>query len=167
MKYGPRLTKNELVYIIDEYQNQLTPMIVLAEKFGKARQHIYKILRQAGVDTTKRRIPVSCTTCGVEVSRTKARIRRQLHHFCSWDCWDAFLKAGNGFPYIYSRMGQKIARSVVGQHFNLQEGNIVHHEDRNTLNNDLPNLRAFANQGDHLRYHRGFDVLPVWDGSKK
>jgi predicted RNA-binding Zn-ribbon protein involved in translation (DUF1610 family) len=122
------------------------------------------MLRKAGVDTKKGLIPVSCTTCGEEILRCKAKIRKQLHNFCSQECWVAFLQAGNGFPYIYSRYGQKLARSKVSSVFALQEKHIVHHEDRNTLNNEWANLRVFSNQGDHLRHHRGFDVHPIWDG---
>ena len=158
------LTTKQKVDIIHAYADTFTPMIELAKKYGITRQGVFKILKQAGVDTSKRRLPVSCDACGTEVLRTKARIRRQLHHFCSEDCYYAFLQAGNGFPYIASHYGQRLGRSIVSQHFALQDGNIVHHEDRNELNNVLSNLRVFACNGDHVRYHRGFDVKPIWDG---
>ena len=164
MKKRARLTKTQKVNIINAYASNLTPMIMLASEYGITRQGIYKILRQAGCDTTKHRIPVSCTVCGTEIQRTKARIRRQLNHFCSESCYYAFLEAGNGFPYIYSRTRQRRARAIVSQYFQLQASHIVHHENKNTLDNRLLNLKIFATQGDHLRYHRGFDVQPVWDG---
>ena len=159
-----RLTRNQKVDIIEAYTNQLTPMSTLATEYGITRQGIYKILKQAGADTEKKRLPVSCTACGTEILRTKARIRRQLNHFCSEACYYAFLEAGNGFPYIENRGGQKRARVLVGDYFSLQTGHIVHHENRNTLDNRLINLRVFANNGDHVRHHRGFDVQPIWDG---
>jgi len=159
-----RLTRNQKVDIIEAYTNQLTPMSTLATEYGITRQGIYKILKQAGADTEKKRLPVSCTTCGTEILRTKARIRKQLNHFCSSECYFAFLEAGNGFPYIENRAGQNRARVIVGDHFSLQVGHIVHHENRNCLDNRLDNIRVFANQGDHLRYHRGFDVNTIWDG---
>lgn len=164
MRKRVTLTHKQQVDIINAYSVDLVPMITLAEQYGVTRQGIYKVLDRAGIDTTKHRIPVSCHVCGTETMRTKARIRRQLHHFCSEDCYYAFLAAGNGRPYIQSRIGQKRARSIVSDHFTLQSTHIVHHEDRNTLNNDLINLRVFAYQGDHLRHHRGFDVEPIWDG---
>lgn len=159
-----RLTRNQKVDIINAYSDDLTPMITLASQYGVSRQAIYKILKKASIDTKKQRLPVSCTTCGVEVLRTKARIRRQLNHFCSEGCYYAFLEAGNGFPYIQNRAGQKRARAIVSQYFNLQAGHVVHHESRNTLDNRLVNLCVFANNGDHVRHHRGFDTQPVWDG---
>jgi len=164
MKCYVRLSAKQKVDIIDAYSNQLTPAAALAAKYGLTRQGIYKILRRAEVDTSKRRMLVSCSTCGAEILRTKARIRRQLNHFCSVECYHTFLEAGNGFPYIDSRAGQKRARSIVVLHFKLQAGHVVHHENRNCLDNRLENLRVFANQGDHLRHHRGFDAIPVWDG---
>jgi hypothetical protein len=147
------LTRNQKVDIIDAYTNQLTPMIELADKYGITRQGIYKILKKAGVDTTTQRFTVSCTACGNKLSRPKSKVRRQLNHFCSTDCYYAFLAAGNGFPYLQNRHGQMQARSIVSQYFSLQEDHVVHHEDRNTLNNRLDNLKVFACNGDHVRYH--------------
>ena len=159
-----KLTKNDKVYIIIAYQ-ELTPMAQLAKKFNVTRQAIYKILKQAGIDTSKQGLSVSCTTCGKELVRDKFQIRKQKNHFCDRDCYTAFLQAGNGFPYIQSRHGQRIARSLVSKHFDLKENYIVHHENRNCLDNRLKNLMVFRNQGDHIRYHRGFDVEPVWNGA--
>ena len=159
-----RLTRNQKVDIINAYSNDLTPMITLATQYGVSRQAIHKLLRKAGIDTKKQRLPVSCSVCGMEILRTKARIRKQLNHFCSEDCYHAFLEAGNGLPYIQSRAGQKRARVIVSDHFSLQSGHVVHHENRNCLDNRLTNLKVFANNGDHTRYHRGFDVQPLWDG---
>ena len=164
MKKRVRLTGNQQVDIINAYSVDLVPMITLADRYGVTRQAIYKVLARSGIDTRKQQIPVSCTTCGQEILRVKSRIRKQLHHFCGDDCYSAFLDAGNGKPYIQSRHGQRIARTIVSSYFALQEKNIVHHDDRNTFNNDINNLRVFTNQGDHIRYHRGFDVEPIWDG---
>lgn len=163
MKKRARLTDNEKVDIVRAYEH-LERVEDLAKKYGKTRQAIYKILWKAGVDTKKQRLPVSCTVCGTEVLRTKGRIRKQLHHFCSETCYYAWLKAGNGFPYIQSSHGQRIARLIVSKYFALAASHIVHHENRNSTDNRLENIRVFANQGDHVRYHRGFDVEPIWDG---
>lgn len=166
MRKRARLTTKQKVYIIEAYQNQLTPMIILAEKYGITRQGIYKILKQAGVDTKKTQIPVSCSTCGEQIYRTKARIRKQLNQFCNMDCYSAFISGGKPKWHWMSETGNssRIARSVVNQYFALQGDQIVHHENHNRFDNQLANLRVFANQGDHIRHHRGFDVTPLWDG---
>lgn len=166
MKKCTRLTQKDKVDIIRAYTEQLTPMIELSEKYGITRQGIHKMLRSAGVDTANNGgIMVSCDTCQCEFKRHRHRIRKQLHNFCCVECYYAFLEAGNGNPYIHSRHGQRMGRMKVSELFELQEGHIVHHEDRNTLNNQVWNLRVFRNQGDHVRYHRGFDVEPIWNGA--
>lgn len=166
MSAHPRVTPKQKVDIIEAYTTNLTPVIQLAKQYGICRQAIYKILKRADVDTTKHKLPVSCTVCSKEIHRHKARIRHQLNHFCSTGCYHAFITAGHGNgPYIPWRHGMRIARQKVSEYFNLQPGHVCHHEDRNCYNNRLDNLRVFANNGDHIRYHRGFDVGPVWDGS--
>ena len=151
--------------IIDMFEKDLMPVIEIAEICHVTRQAIYRVLRKCGVDTTKRQYPVSCNVCGKEFTLTKGRLRRQKHVFCSRECYFAFLKAGNGYPYIQNRHGQRIARSVVSKYFTLGTNHIVHHENRNTLDNRVKNLKVFRNQGDHVRHHRGFDIEPAWDGS--
>ena len=116
------------------------------------------------MDTSKRKVQVECSACGKLLKRVKSRVRKQRHHYCDHECYYAALEAGNGYPYIQNRHGMRVARSVVSKYFELSEGNVVHHEDRNTLNNMLRNLKVFATQGDHVRYHRGFDIEPIWEG---
>lgn len=160
-----KLRPKDQVDIIRAYTEQLTPMIELAAKYGMTRQGIHKMLKLSGVDTTRRKWLVSCSTCGEEIERHRCAIRKQLNHFCCNECYYAFLEAGNGNPYISNRHGQRIGRRKVSELFELQEGHIVHHEDRNNLNNQVWNLRVFRNQGDHIRYHRGFTVEPIWNGA--
>ena len=159
-----RLTQKAKVDIINGYETDLTPMQELAERHGITRQGVYKILKQAGIDTSDRKITVSCTTCGRPIDRHKARVRRQLHHFCNTDCYHIFLEVGNGNLYVQNRHGQRVGRAIAGQFVEMLPGYVIHHKDRNTLNNNPSNLMVFRNQGDHIRHHRGFDVEPVWAG---
>jgi len=161
-----RLTRTQKVDIINAYSDDLARMTTLATQYGVSRQAIYKILKRAGADTKKQRLPVSCSTCGTEILRTKGRIRKQLNHFCSEDCYYTFLQGGKPKWFHMTETGNssRLARSVVSEYFSLQDGHIVHHKNRNRFDNSLINLRVFANQGDHLRHHRGFDVEPIWDG---
>jgi len=71
-----------------------------------------------------------------------------------------------GQPYVYKRGGMREAREKVNSVYALKDGYIVHHEDRNTTNNEWENLKVFANSGDHVRYHRGFRVPVLWDGAE-
>ena len=159
-----KISHNDRVDIIKAYENELVPVKKLSEKYNVTRQAIYKVLKQSGIDTSKRLIQVSCTACGAVLDRHKARIRKQKNHFCDYECYYAFLNAGN--PYIQNRHGQRTARRVVSEYFELQEGHVVHHIDNNNYHNLPSNLMVFTTQGDHIRHHRGFDVEPLWDGSK-
>jgi predicted DNA-binding protein YlxM (UPF0122 family) len=160
-----RLTPKDQVDIIRAYTEQLMPMLELANQYNITRQGIWKLLKRSGVDTSKHKLIVSCSTCQKEIKRNRCLIRKSLNHFCCNKCYYAFLETGNGNPYIQNRQGQRIARKKVAELFDLQPGNIVHHDDRNTLNNMLHNLKVFRNQGDHVRYHRGFTVEILWDGA--
>lgn len=169
-----KLSNIQKVDIIKAFTEDLEPMISIAKRYGKTRQSIWKMLKKEGINTSKSMgnttIQVSCTACSGIIERNKARVRNQMNHFCNDKCYSAYLEAGNGNgPYVNNRHGQRIARNKVAQVFNLKNVHVVHHEDRNTLNNIWCNLRVFACQGDHIRYHRlGLDyVQPIWSGENK
>ena len=148
------------------YEDDLIPMTEIASWFHVSRQAIHKVLRKHGIDTSKRKLPVKCFACSKTFLRVRCQIRASKHHFCSEDCFHAWLKAGNcDGEYKQNRHGQRIARRIVGEYFDLQPGNIVHHENRDCLDNRLCNLMVFRDQGDHVRYHRDCgDIVPLWDG---
>lgn len=174
--------------IIEAYTIDLWSLQEIADSLQVSRTAVHKFLNKHGVNTSKRRIKVSCTTCGATIERTKKRVRKQHNHFCDANCYTSFLDAGKTM-YKQSRHGQRIARIVVAKFFSLEPDHIVHHEDRNNYNNSPQNLKVFANQGDHLRYHHfkrdqytnkltqktkhrkawdqyhKFEVAPLWDGS--
>ena len=66
---------------------------------------------------------------------------------------------------VASEWGRTKGRKIVRRHFKLLPGHIVHHENCNEKDNRLENLRVFASIADHNRYHAGFPVEPLWDGS--
>jgi hypothetical protein len=166
MKYV-RLTDKERVDILKRYETDLEPMISIAASLGITRQGVYKVLSKAGIDTSKNaaNISVSCTACGTEFKKLRCQVRTTKHVFCCSTCYFNWLKHGSGDPLLLSRHHQRLARGIVEKHFALRPENIVHHEDRNDYNNHISNLRVFANQGDHVRHHRGFIVPILWDGS--
>ena len=164
-----RMTDQDKVDIIRGYTEELKPMIELAKRIGISRQAVHKALRKAGIDTTKAgaaHITVSCTVCGQAMGVKRCVFRKSKHHFCGTDCYTAWLRHGNGNPLVMHRHSSRLARRIVADHYALLPTHIVHHEDRNQYNNALYNLRVMGGQGDHIRYHRGFIVPILWDGSK-
>lgn len=161
------LTQKDKRQIIEAYDINLIPMKLLAKQFDVTERSIHRALNKAGVDTTKRKLPVSCSVCGRMLMRTKGRIRKQKHHYCDHKCWQIHLQNGVGTPYVRSPYGSRVARSIVSKYFKLKKGNVVHHENRDCLDNRVHNLKVFRYQGDHVRYHRNenCDVEPIWDGS--
>lgn len=162
-----KLTAKDKVDIVREYTEQLTPMIELAKRYKMTRQGIHKMLRLYGINTAKQGgIAVSCYTCNKEIKRYKHHVRKRKHLFCCIECYYAYLQAGaSHLTPTEQRRGGRRSRIIVNKYFQLEPGHIVHHEDRCSLNTELWNLRVFRNQGDHIRYHRGFDVEPIWSGA--
>lgn len=168
-----RISRSDRVDVINAYSIDLETMISIAERYSVTRQCIWKILKAEGVSRGGM-IQVSCCACGAVIKRYRYRVRKRINLFCDFQCYYTFLEAGNGTgPYVQNRHGQRIARAKVSELFPLLDGYVVHHEDRNTLNNILENLKVFATQGDHIRYHhsqRGdrprAQVAAIWDGSR-
>jgi len=161
---GKHLSSSDYEEIARLYDGNYATMPRLGEMYGISRQGVWKALRRLGIDTRKRRLSVECYWCGVVFHRTKGRLRRNIRNFCSDGCYVSWL-GEMGADYIPNRHGQRLARAIVGGYFKLIEGMVVHHEDKNTLNNRLDNLRVFSSQGDHIRYHRGvLGIEPVWSG---
>lgn len=138
--------------IIEAYTIDLWPCSEIAEILHVSRQTVWKFLKKHGIDTSDHKLDVSCTTCSLVFKRTRKRVRTQLNHFCSSDCYSAFLDAGKT-NYNGTRHGQRIARRLVADLFDLHPEHVVHHEDRNTMNNQLSNLKVFACASDHIKYH--------------
>jgi len=168
---APHLTPKQEVDIVRAYTIDLVPAQTIAEQYGRTRQAIYKLLHRHGIEPSNySTIAVSCQACGKEIDRPRCRLRRAKRIFCGIDCYFAWLEAHQDGTYHYNRHGMRIARNVVSRHFDLQPGHVVHHKDRDTLNNHPNNLMVFANQGDHVRWHRGqpgniYGVSPLWDGA--
>ena len=151
--------------IIKAYSKNLEPMSSIAKKFGVTRQAVYKLLTKAGVNTSKRQLKVLCSTCGNTILRHKHRIRKTKHHFCDLICLQAFQEAGaSHLTPDYLKHGTPRARAIVSEYFDLKPGHVVHHEDNFPLNNQIWNLRVFGSQADHIKYHRGIQVTPLWNG---
>ena len=158
------LTDDEFEGVRKAYEDDLIPIKEIASWFHVSRTAIYKFLKKHGIDTSKRKFPVKCHWCEKEFDRTKGRLRSQKYHFCSVECYYNYIHE-IGINYKPNRHGQRIGRMKVSEHFELEPGMVVHHEDGNNMNNEIDNLKVFANNGDHVRYHRWVNKAePIWDG---
>lgn len=150
--------------VVVRYTKLHQTMEEIGQHYGVTRQAIFKHLRKAGIDADQgERVTVECSMCGKEFSMTRKRWKLTDRPHCSSDCY--ILRRSNP-DYIPWRQGGRLARIIVQQYFKLQSGNIVHHEDGNQRNNKIENLKVFATQSDHLKYHHGRHIEPLWDGSK-
>lgn len=157
--------------VVYRYTVILEPMISIAAHYGCTRQAVYYALKRAGVDTSKQangHIKSTCAHCGRPVMVPRCRHRANKRSFCNASCYYAWLDRMTlkGQPYIDRRGGRREARQKISTVFDIKDTHVVHHEDRNTTNNEWNNLRVFANSGDHVRYHRGFRVPVLWDGAE-
>lgn len=148
--------------IVSAYQDEHRPAAEIASWLHISRQGVYKILNRCGVDTRKHKVEVPCSYCDKPIMRTRGRLRSRVNHFCDQGCYYEYLRITG--VYVPSRSGQRLARYKIGEVFELKEGYVVHHEDKNCLNNQYRNLRVFACNGDHVKYHRTGKPEPIWDG---
>ena len=162
----PRLSDEQREEAVNRYQNSLEPMEEIASDFGVTRQCIHKILKKAGVNTAKeQKIERVCTVCGKSIQRPRSRARKSKKSFCSQECYISWLET-LGESYKPSNYHSRFARKVVTKYFpySPEDGHILHHINKDCTDNRKINLMVFDSQGNHVRYHRGFQVTPLWDG---
>jgi len=143
----------------------------LAAEYGISRQGVIKILKRHGVNTAKGLggicwVDCACDRCGKSIKVRRGYWRQRRKHYCGTDCYHAALTAGprGSQPYVKNRQSQRVARATISRYYTLPAGAVVHHIDRNDRHGDISNLQAFASNADHMGYHRGADVQPIWDG---
>jgi hypothetical protein len=149
------------------YRDDLIPMIKIAEHYQVTRAAIHKALKRMQVDTTKAtaaHISTTCTHCGKPTIQTRCHFRKSRHAFCCREHFYLWLNRPVT-PLLTYRHSLTIARKIISEYFPIQPDHVVHHEDRNEGNNDITNLRVFNNQADHIRYHRGHNIDPIWSGT--
>lgn len=145
---------------------KLTRIGEIAQETGLTRQGVWKVLKGMGVDTSMRQSTQSvCPVCGIEIRVRRAK-QKQMHNYCSPTCYREYL-VSLGENYKPSSYHSRLARATVASNFKVFDpsNHIVHHVDKDNRNNNLGNLWVFANQSDHLKYHRGMDIKPLWKGA--
>ena len=148
------------------------PMAQVEALSGMTRQGIFKRLKAEGRFIPRRAkdgapgvyVRVDCAWCGLPVKRRKKLLMQldTLRSFCNQVCYAAALENPS---YVEWRQGSRLAQTVVGQHFRLRPGYVVHHKDGDQRNNDRSNLMVFASIADHTTHHRGRKIKPLWDGA--
>ena len=172
------LTPQQESDIIEAYTVKMINMYDLGKKYNRTRQGIWKLLKRNGVNPTDYAwLKIVCLNCDRHFERRRCKVRNagKLAHkkrdFCSVKCYYLYINKQQNGEYVESRHGQRIANRVLREYYlskniSAPYGIVTHHIDRNCNNNDISNLMTFKNQSDHLKYHRGVDVKPVFDGSK-
>jgi hypothetical protein len=128
--------------------------MVIAEAFEVSKAAVTHHFKRKVRRRNKVRRPRKCLCgCGVLTQRRK---------YASRECYFRYVCKR---PYVSWRQGQRIARVLVSQHFELRPGNVVHHVDGDNRNNALGNLWVFECHADHMSHHRGGLRKPIWKGS--
>jgi len=165
-KHTDQAVKDE---IIRAFTERMETVINLSATWGLSRQAVYKILKQAGVNTTKGKVKVSCSACGAEVLRPKSKLRDRKHIFCNHACHNAYRSAAREISKSRA-MWHRVARRKIQVKFpGLKRSHVVHFIDGKVYNCMETNLMVFKNLGDHARWHRfgvesGVEVL--WRGDE-
>ena len=112
-----------------------------------------------------------CPVCGRQYTTNRYFISHGKK-YCSIGCYHQRLRdnaIGEFLSGSNKTMGSRRARQVVTEIVDTSEWPpswVIHHEDGNQLNNEPHNLKAFRDQGDHLRYHREVpNITPLWSGA--
>jgi hypothetical protein len=130
---------------------------------GMSKVSVWKRLQKLGIQTTDGTQPVMvCTHCQTTYRRKRCAVRAATVHFCSIACYTQHIQQKS--TYREWRYGQKLARQAVNAVFPLQRGYVVHHHDGDNTNNHPTNHAVFASQAEHMRFHRGGQATPLWDG---
>ena len=84
--------------------------------------------------------------------------------------YDRFMPCPEEFSSMATKKGlvrisRLIAAASIGR--SLSPNEVVHHLDGDDSNDEPENLILFANNKDHLRFQHGYNVTPIWDGSKE
>ncbi len=109
-------------------------------------------------------VVLTCAACGALFDRPRSQAKRgHYKQYCSEACYQGTIKQ-NGANYVNSRVGTRRGRKVVSAHFAIRPGQVVHHHDGDDTNNTLTNLAVFATQAEHMRFHRGGNAQPIWNG---
>ena len=109
-----------------------------------------------GYDTLKDYTNISATFTRINKEMNKSRMTGDVRAKLRL----ARLNSGAGvtYPKYYGRHEHRvIAERILGRP--LKDGEVVHHIDGDVRNNALENLRIFASQAEHARFHAELNAV--------
>lgn len=149
-------------YLVKLYTIDHLTLREIGKRVKLSAPGVNKRLRKAGITSDQgEHCTVICDFCGKEFDRTRKRAKAIGAKYCSMACYSAGITSPQSHLW---RHGQRLARLIVAQHFDLQPGHVVHHKDGDDRNNDRSNLAVYASQAAHVSMHRKGSVKPIWGG---
>lgn len=148
--------------VVVMYTEQHLTLEEIGRLIGMTRQAVRGRLQKAGISAKLGEwAEVICSYCGQTFQAHRRRWRRSRRLFC---CAEHYYASRENPDYSPWRPGQRLARAIVAQYFDLQPEHVVHHHNGSNRDNDKSNLAVFASQSDHIKHHHGSAVLMLWDG---
>ena len=154
----------ETQHLVSMFTQDHLTLREIAAKVGMTHAGVWKRFQRVGVKREAGTwVKVDCSFCGNPTRKPRASWKKSEKHYCRSACYYAALESPGYKPW---RQGQRLARAIVSQYFQIPEGAIVHHKDGDNRNNDKANLVVYAGNGDHVRAHRTSKLVAVlWDGA--
>ena len=147
-------------YLVKLYIVEHLTLREIGKRLKISHSGVAKRLKAAGITSDQGEwVSKTCEFCGKEYKITRAR---KGNKYCSMACYSAAVTSPQSHIW---RHGQRLARLIVAQHYDLQPNHIVHHVDGDDRNNDRSNLAVYASQADHISAHRGGKAQPIWVGA--
>ena len=138
--------------LVHWYEVELLTMQEIADLYGMSKQAVWHRLKKvAGSQFKALSVPRVCKHCGESFTTNRKRIRGGWGKFCSIRCYQSSVSLYGR----YSRQGQRVARRVSG----AGVGEIPHHVDGDTLNNEVWNLVVFPSNAAHMSFHKSGNAL--------
>lgn len=83
------INRLEIPKIVHAYVVEMVPMIRLGIRYGVSRSAIYRVLSEAGVDTSKKSavIDLRCDCCGKKIRKIRSIVRRFKNGYCGQVCY--------------------------------------------------------------------------------
>ena len=127
---------------------------------------------------TSNRVTIPCGNCGAPLQRYASQVKHKQNVFCNRTCQGAWRSKQTGPKAPHWKGGSRVSAGRTYYHLPwhpladhkgyvaryiivaelklgrpLVKGEVVHHEDEDYTNDHPDNLRVFASQAEHARYH--------------